>query len=72
MSQQALEAMIGRAILDYEFRTTLFAEPGVALAAYELTEPEEAKIRSVDAESLDACAAILKQRWAVRPSRAAL
>lgn len=47
----------------------LFAEPDVALAAYELTEMEETKIRSVDAESLDASAAILKRLWAVRPTR---
>lgn len=62
--------IFGRAFLDDGFRTALFAEPDVALAAYELTELEEAKFRSVDAESLHACAAILKRLWAVRPTRA--
>ena len=56
MSRRALEAVIGRVILDEEFRWALFADPEVALVAYELTEDEMAALRSVDAESLDAFA----------------
>ncbi len=62
MSRQALEAIIGRAILDAEFRIALFADPDSALADYELTEVELAALKSVDAESLDACSAGFKQR----------
>ncbi len=57
MSQRELEAVIGRAILDQEFRMALFANPTAALAGYELTEAEVAALRLVDAESLDAFAA---------------
>lgn len=62
MSRQALEAVIGRAILDEEFRLALFADPETALVEYELTEQEMAAIRSVDAESLEASAVGLGQR----------
>jgi hypothetical protein len=62
VSRQALEAVIGRAILDEEFRLALFADPETALVEYELTEQEMAAIRSVDAESLEASAVGLGQR----------
>ena len=62
MTQRELEAVIGRAILDQEFRMALFADPTAALAGYELTEAEVAALRSVDAESLDACGNWLTRR----------
>lgn len=58
MSQRELEAVIGRAIVDQEFRMELFANPTAALAGYDLTEAEVATLRLVDAESLDACGGI--------------
>ena len=61
MSRPALEAVLGRTILDEEFRFALFAGPETALVEYELTEDELAALKSVDAESLDACAAILRR-----------
>lgn len=66
MSQRELEAVIGRAIVDQEFRMELFADRAAALAGYELTEAEVAALRSVDAESLDACAFGVAQRLAQR------
>lgn len=66
MSQRELEAVIGRAILDQEFRMALFANPAAALAGYELTETEMAALRLVDAESLDAGAFGVAQRLARR------
>ena len=62
MSQRELEAVIGRAIVDKEFRIELFANPTAALARYELTEAEVAALRSVDAESLDGCAVLFEGR----------
>ena len=56
MSREALETVIGRAVIDEEFRVALFADPDAALAGYELTEEEVAALKRVDAESLDACA----------------
>jgi len=58
MSRRALEAVIGRAILDEEFRLALFADLEAALVGYNLTEQEMAALKSVDAESLDACCGI--------------
>lgn len=65
MSRWALEAVIGRAILDEHFRLALFAEPEAALVGYELTEDEMAALKSVDAESLDACAHSIGRRMAL-------
>jgi hypothetical protein len=65
MSRLALEAVIGRAILDEEFRLALFADPEAALVEYELTEAEMAALKSVDAESLDGCSNSLGRRFAV-------
>lgn len=58
MTQRELEAVIGRAILDQEFRMVLFSDRAAALAGYELSEAEVAALRSVDAESLEACGGI--------------
>ena len=64
MSRQVLEAVIGRAILNYEFRCALFADPEAALFAYELTTDEIAALKSVDAESLDGCGQQIGKRVA--------
>lgn len=69
MSQRALEAIIGRAIVDDQFRTALFAEPDATLAAYELNDLEETEIKSVYAESLDACAVVLRRHRELRQRR---
>lgn len=62
MSRKELQDVIGRAVLDPEFRIVLFADPDFALTGYELTEIELAALKSVDAESLDACGGSLGQR----------
>lgn len=62
MSQRELEAVIGRAVMDEEFRLLLFADPNAALAGYELTEEEVVALKRLDVESLDACADIVAQR----------
>lgn len=64
MSQQALEAVIGRAILNEAFRLALFADPEAALAGYDLTVMEVGALKQIDAESLDACGAHLARRVA--------
>lgn len=62
MSRQTLEAVIGRAILDEEFRLALFADPEAALAEYELTADEMVALKWADAESIDVCAVMLGER----------
>jgi hypothetical protein len=56
MSREALETVIGRAVIDAEFRLALFADPDAALADFELTAGEATAIKMLDAESLDAFA----------------
>jgi hypothetical protein len=68
MSQRELEAVIGRAILDQEFRMALFADRAAALAGYELTEAEVAALKLMDAESPDAYADNIGRRALSGPS----
>ena len=53
MSKEGVESVIGKAILDVEFRKLLMAEPEKALAGFDLSEAEKAGIRSLDSETLD-------------------
>jgi hypothetical protein len=62
MSQQAVQSIIGKAVLDAGFRSTLFADPDSALAGYELSDAEMAALRTVDAESLELAAGSLDER----------
>jgi hypothetical protein len=65
MSRQALEAIVGRAILDAEFRLAFFANPDAAVLGYELSEEEMAALKRLDAENLDACGDSLGRRVAM-------
>jgi hypothetical protein len=65
VSRRALEGVIGRAILDAEFRFALFADPDGALAEHELLDSEKSGIRTFDAESIEACASILRHTTVV-------
>jgi hypothetical protein len=62
MSQETVEAIIGKAVLDAEFREALLANPDEALAGYDLTEEELAGLKELDAESLNAMAGSLDER----------
>ncbi len=64
MSQEAVEAVIGRAVLDEAFGLALFANPEAALVGYALTMDEVRAIKYVDVENLDACAKRLTQHMA--------
>jgi hypothetical protein len=63
MSLRELEAIIGRAILDQEFRDRLFADRAATLEAYELSEDELAALRKLDVETLDAYGGTLGIRF---------
>jgi len=52
MSKEAVESVIGKAMLDAEFRKALFADPEKALAGLDLTETEKAQLKGLDAETL--------------------
>lgn len=59
MSQQAMEAILGRCVMDEDYRVLFFANPDQALASYQLTGVERKSLLAVDAETLEAFAAQL-------------
>jgi len=44
MTQDVMEQVIGRAILDEDFRELLFSDPEKALAGFDLTDEERKKL----------------------------
>ena len=57
MSNQSVQTVIGRAVMEPEFRDLLFRDPAQALAGYELTEAEAASLAGVIPERFEAEAA---------------
>ncbi|MGD2164137.1 MAG: Franean1_4349 family RiPP [Anaerolineae bacterium] len=62
MSKEAVQAVIGKAVTESEFRELLFANPDEALEGYDLTEAELAALKSVDAETMESFAGALDER----------
>ena len=62
MSQQAIETILGKAVLEDEFRSTLLSDADSALAGYELTAAESAALKGMDVEALENLAGVLDQR----------
>ena len=62
MSQQAIEKILGKAVLEVEFRSTLLSDPDSALAGYDLTTAESAALQAMDVEALENLAGALDQR----------
>jgi len=62
MSQKGFEAVIGKAIVDAEFRKLLLADSAQALAGFELNETEIASLKGIDAETMDSMANSLDKR----------
>ena len=62
MSQQAIETILGKAVMEDEFRSTLFSDADSALAGYDLTASESAALKGMDVEALENFAGGLDQR----------
>jgi len=62
VSIEAVEAIIGKILLDAHFREALFARPDQTLAGFDLTAAEIAGLKSLDAETADALAQTLQER----------
>ena len=62
MSKESVEAIIGKAVLDGEFRETLFADPEEVLAGFDLTEEEVAALKAIDFETMESFAGTLDER----------
>ncbi len=69
MSREAFEAVIGKAIVEAEFRCFLLADPERALADFELTEKEQTALKQIDAETLDSLSAALAAHLKEKPCR---
>lgn len=74
MSKQAVEAVLGRSLIDEEYRHLFFADPKQALAGYDLTKEERAALLSIGTEMLDTFAEHLaghltKRKWKGLPPR---
>jgi hypothetical protein len=66
MSQDTIEHILGKAILDTDFRDTLLADPEQALSSFALTDQEKNYLRHMDAETLDQLAdlyAVRSDQW---------
>jgi hypothetical protein len=62
MSQDAVQSLIGRAVLDEAFRKLLFSDPDKAFEGYDLTEEEKAILRKLDADEIASFAGKLDER----------
>lgn len=64
MSKKTIESVLGKAILDNEFRNALFAFPDDALADFDLSVAEKNMLKRVDSETLELLANIIKPHFA--------
>ncbi len=62
MSREAVQQVIEKAVVDSQFRESLFANPDKALTGYDLTAQETANLKSIDAESMESLAGGLDER----------
>lgn len=62
MSKKAVEAVIGKAMLDASFRKALLADADLALADFRLTRAEKKELGRLDGETLDILANMLDEQ----------
>jgi hypothetical protein len=62
MSIENVQKIIGRAVVEPEYRELLFSEPEEALEGYELDEKEAAALKGLEREKFDAVADELEER----------
>jgi hypothetical protein len=59
MIKEAVQLVIGKAILDADFRRCLFAAPEQALSGFKLIAAKKKRLLKVDSETLELMAKIL-------------
>jgi hypothetical protein len=62
MSTENVQTIIGRAIVETEYRSLLFSDPEKALEGYELTVDEAESLKSLDRERFDEVASQVEDR----------
>jgi hypothetical protein len=65
MSVEAVTRIIGRALVDPEYRTLLFDDPPAALAEYTLTAEETTALKNIAREQFALVEAELRERIAL-------
>lgn len=62
MSAEEVKQIIGRAVVDADYRELLFSDPDEALEEYELTDEESSALKEIEREKFDAVAGELEER----------
>ena len=62
MSKEAVESVLGKVLLEAEFRAILLADPDQSLSGFDLTRAEKAGLKRLDCETLDALAKSLDEQ----------
>jgi hypothetical protein len=62
MSTESVKEIIGKAVVDEEYRELLFNEPDKALEGYDLTEEERKALREVKRDKFNEAAIELQER----------
>ena len=62
MSQEAVQNLIGRAVMDKAFRELLFSDPDKAFEGHDLTAEEKAVLRKLDPDEVADFAGKLDER----------
>lgn len=62
MSIESVQEIIGKAVVDGEYRELLFSEPGKAIESYDLTEEEKSALKGMEREKFDSVASELEDR----------
>ena len=59
MSKEIMESVIGKAILEPDFRDALLANPDQMLAGFDLSLAEKTRLKHMDSETMEALARAL-------------
>jgi hypothetical protein len=62
MSQSNVEQIVGRLVLDREFRQQMSAERERALASYDLSDDERTQLLALDLSGFDSAVSLLDER----------
>jgi hypothetical protein len=62
MASQAIQTIIGRAVLEPEFRALLQRDPAAAVTEYHLSDDERATLLAIKPEDFDRLAGDLEKR----------
>ena len=62
MSVEGVKQVIGRAVVDEEFRTLLFDKPGEALGGFELTDEERTRLQTITRDEFDKVTSEVEER----------